>query len=616
VSCPSDTLCVAVDHAGNVLTSTDPEAPSPSWKLVTLSDEPPFAAAPLTSVSCPAATLCVAVDSNGRAHTSTAPSGGAGAWSVAPVDPGHALTSVSCPNNALCIAVDDAGQALAGSFPAASWSEPVHAAAAALTAVSCATANDCAAVDAAGDVATSIDGGAGWSSRPLDHGVPLASLSCPATGLCAALDREGDVIASADPWATPPAFPTWSTTQTGIGPSPATVACAVSGLCVITGGGERLIASDSPASPTPQWSESHASGLHVAALSCLPSGACVGIDSAGYAFTGRVPPPEPMTGTPASVSVNTATLAGTLDPNDAVLTGCWFEYGTSTNYAGTVPCASTPGAGSAPSAVTATVGALAPNTVYHYRLVATSAIAQSAGADVSFTTPAAPGAPLLNPHPSIHGTPAVGQHLTCSPGVSGASRLVYAWLRDLVRIPFATGSSYLVKGVDSGRHLQCEVTASDEGGDATARSAFVTIPAGGAPAAAGETTVGTPRLHGRTVLIGVSCSPRAANGCNVSLRLTAVETISGRRVLALAASTRRTIMLASARAFIARGSQRTISLRLTAGARKLLASRHSIPARLVASGTVIGVIEATLVQRVVQLGGARAGGSRRHRSHG
>ena len=61
ISCPSESLCVAVDGAGHALSTLDPTAPAPSWS--------PAAIDPgqsLNSVSCASPTLCVAVDGRDR----------------------------------------------------------------------------------------------------------------------------------------------------------------------------------------------------------------------------------------------------------------------------------------------------------------------------------------------------------------------------------------------------------------------------------------------------------------------------------------------------------------------------------------------------------------------
>src|SRR4051794_24036455 len=68
ISCPSASLCVAVDRAGNVVSSNDPTGPREAWtvsKVDTSRDEG------LTGISCPSVSLCVAVDGAGNVVTST-----------------------------------------------------------------------------------------------------------------------------------------------------------------------------------------------------------------------------------------------------------------------------------------------------------------------------------------------------------------------------------------------------------------------------------------------------------------------------------------------------------------------------------------------------------------
>jgi len=203
------------------------------------------------------------------------------------------------------------------------------------------------------------------------------------------------------------------------------------------------------------------------------------------------------------------------------------------------------------------------------------------------------------PRPSISGPPAVGRRLSCRTGIpSGTQTSVsYAWLRDLIAVPGAMSSTYVVKGMDSGHHLQRQVTASTGGGSATVRSAFVTIPVQGLVAAVGETGVGRARVSGARVSVPLRCSSRAAAGCRVLLRLTA-------------SSGRRSITLASVRVHLGRGQRRTVTLTLNKAGRRLLARRRPLRARLTVVGTVIGVIEASLSQQRLLLGASNRSASR------
>lgn len=614
ISCPSESLCVAVDQGGTALAASNPTSPGAAWTQAAL----PGAQEP-SSVSCPSSGLCVAVDRHGRAFATNHPLGGG--WSGVSID-GSALTGVSCATESLCVAVDSAGNVLASTNPASpapTWSAASVDPGNALQAVSC-SPSECVAVDAGGGVVASANpaGGPGsWRRRSIDTTPSLTGVSCASLG-CLAVDAAGNALASADPAA---AAPTWSSTGIDGRGALTAASCASSGLCVAVGSHGEAIASDDPASAVPSWLESSADpGAALTGISCLSSGFCVAVDASGRSIVARVPPPGIAAAVPAEVTASTATLSGSVDPNDALLRTCAFEYGTSSQYGQSAPCASFPGASGGLQAVIAPISGLQPNTTYHYRLLASSATGASAGPDATFTTAVSGGVPLVNPHPSIAGTPAVGQRLTCRSGVpSGATaQLTYAWLRNLLPIAGATASTYTVRGGDGGHHLQCQVTARNAGGSATARSAFVTIPVQGVPASAGETTVGRARARGARLSVPVTCSTHAGSGCRIVVRVSVVETLQGGRIVGLAArarALRRTaragalrrvrISIGATRARLARGQHGTISLGLNAAGRRLLATRHRLPALVSVSGTVIGVIESVLSEQVIQIGAAR-----------
>jgi hypothetical protein len=112
-------------------------------------------------------------------------------------------------------------------------------------------------------------------------------------------------------------------------------------------------------------------------------------DGRVYAY-GPVVLPDATTGAASSVLVATATLNGTVNPNDVQVTSCRFEYGTSTAYGQSVPCAQTPGeigSGFGPVAVSANLNGLQANVAYHFRLVAANANGTNETAlDATFTT--------------------------------------------------------------------------------------------------------------------------------------------------------------------------------------------------------------------------------------
>ena len=98
--------------------------------------------------------------------------------------------------------------------------------------------------------------------------------------------------------------------------------------------------------------------------------------------------PVAVTGSATSVTVTSATLNGTVDPNSRA-TSWYFEYGTSTSY-GSKTAAKSAGAGTSTMNVSAPVSGLTRGRLYHYRLVATSDAGTSRGADQTFSTSTAP----------------------------------------------------------------------------------------------------------------------------------------------------------------------------------------------------------------------------------
>ncbi|HYI18574.1 MAG TPA: calcium-binding protein [Solirubrobacteraceae bacterium] len=131
-------------------------------------------------------------------------------------------------------------------------------------------------------------------------------------------------------------------------------------------------------------------------------------------------------------------------------------------------------------------------------------------------------APQNTAPPTIGGTPAVGQQLTCASGTwTGEPAFAFAWNRDGAAIAGATAAAHTVAQADAGHALTCTVTATNAGGSATATSAAAAVPATTPPpppppppsgllpgacanaqvgTSAKETLIGTPagdRLRGR-----------------------------------------------------------------------------------------------------------------------
>ena len=89
-----------------------------------------------------------------------------------------------------------------------------------------------------------------------------------------------------------------------------------------------------------------------------------------------------------------ATLNGTVNPEGVEVTSCEFQYGPTSSYGSVAPCpAGIVGSSeSAEKAVSVTVSGLAPDTLYHYRLVAGNATPEGVdyGPDQTFVAGASP----------------------------------------------------------------------------------------------------------------------------------------------------------------------------------------------------------------------------------
>lgn len=137
VACPSPTLCLALGQDDSqshneVFATTDPTSSTPSWSAVPLTQIPATQmvggfpnALMSSSLTCPSVSVCVAIDSLGRIVTSTNPTGGSGDWQIDPVHDVDAVNAVSCATPANCVAVDNAGNVLSTGIPATRVSAPL-----------------------------------------------------------------------------------------------------------------------------------------------------------------------------------------------------------------------------------------------------------------------------------------------------------------------------------------------------------------------------------------------------------------------------------------------------------------------------------------------------------
>jgi hypothetical protein len=146
-----------------------------------------------------------------------------------------------------------------------------------------------------------------------------------------------------------------------------------------------------------------AGGTYPIAVTITSVGTSQGSSTVNDTAAITAPPASVVTGSPPSIGGTTAAFAGSVDPN-GLPTTVFFQYGLDPKYIGAGPLAftqSTPphaaGSDFTSHAVSASVGGLVPNALYHVRLVATNSAGTTIGPDITFTThkTAPPGAPTV-----------------------------------------------------------------------------------------------------------------------------------------------------------------------------------------------------------------------------
>lgn len=302
VSCPTTSLCVAVDDAGNILTSTDPSAKSAStWTSRTSS------VSSLSDISCASPTLCVAVDSNGDVVTSTNPTGASAAWTAAHVDGpavnGPFMAGVSCPAPNLCVAVDSAGTVATSSNPtggSAAWTTAVADPSPILAVdIECPSTTLCVGADEANNVFTSTNptgGAAAWTVTSLDatgNSPFFGRVSCPSVSFCATADDNQSVVTTTNATGGAAAWQRTPLTAPGLG----NMDCASPTLCIVLGLGINggILGSTNPTGGAATWST--VSNVEPAGeldqVECPSNALCVASDRQGAVLFGTPSPAAP-----------------------------------------------------------------------------------------------------------------------------------------------------------------------------------------------------------------------------------------------------------------------------------------------------------------------------------
>ncbi len=303
VSCPSSSLCVAIDSAGNIVTSGNPGGGPAAWSrvqgLTIIPNVNSVEASPLDDdLTCPSTQLCVTSE-GGQLLVSTNPRGGAAAWQVVGgLESGNAtfINAVSCPSAQLCFATDvhppdlsslnSYTSLLVSTNPAGgplAWSTAARLPSSAefTSGLACVSTKLCVTSGGNGSVVASTDPlGGGWHGAGNVHG-SMEDVSCPSVKLCVGTDFTHALDISADP-----ASGHWSS----IGRYATYVTCPSTSLCVGAGGpGTGVLYSTNPTGGPGAWGEAWQKNfgtLQYNSVSCASTSFCVAVGQGGLVIVG------------------------------------------------------------------------------------------------------------------------------------------------------------------------------------------------------------------------------------------------------------------------------------------------------------------------------------------
>jgi hypothetical protein len=326
----STTFCAAASSQGRAATYEDNEVASRS-----------VLGGGLQSVSCPSDTMCQAIDIDGRVTTYDG-----ARWTAPAVIDQRDLNAISCPTTTFCVAVDQGGAAL--TWRNGGWTTTASVDTSALRDVACAAASFCVATDVDGRSLT-YDG-TSWGP-PVAIGFPPSSISCPTTTFCAAQSVPSFSTFDGTTWATPTSIPTRGGLSASVSCTSATfcmsvgngtatydghawhpltsadqqiVSCSSSARCAAVGGDDGFNYADGAWSDTSidlgSLVETSFPVVELTGVSCSPSGACEAIDRDGRAVS-YTPPTVRPAATTAPAITGSAVRGGVLRARTGTWTG-------------------------------------------------------------------------------------------------------------------------------------------------------------------------------------------------------------------------------------------------------------------------------------------------------
>jgi hypothetical protein len=339
----------------------------------------------------------------------------------------------------------------------------------------------------------------------------------------------------------------------------------------------------------------------------------------------EVLPPAAVTEGATKVTQTEATLNAAVDPHGVEVHTCTFEYGPTTSYGSSEPCAPLPGTGLSPVPVSASVGALAAGTAYHFRVTVGYHDGAAIGSDATLTTLGYPPQPAptvstLPPSEVTQSSATLNATVNPNGGVIGICEFEYgptvsygstaqcAQAPGAGEAPVAVSAS--IAGLTAGGTYHYRIAASNQGGTTEGKDQAIDVLAGTPTNPPEELTPGSPRLttvlpveESRTTtppieqqavapgaeLLTTSMTVSTSGAVTITVRCspgksTCVGTITLRTLNAVSAvisghRAKRILTLATGPFSVASGRVARIRLRLSSTARVLVVRSRSLRAR-------------------------------------
>ncbi len=299
ISCPTTSFCVAGGDGEHIAITHDPvHGP---WTVSQIAvTGPPSLNNEISDIACLSASDCVAVDHNGHVMTTTNAGAGGGAWTATQYSVGNVLvsndyfTSLSCPSVSLCAAVDNNnGGLLVSASPLNSASWTWKATPKDWTAASC-TASFCVATSG-GDVyytSQPTSDPSAWTKQPsVDPNNSLGGIVCVAAPLCVSGNPTLPALGANVFTTTNPAGGASAWNHEAF-PEVSHLTCATTPSLLCTAShyaGGYVLASTNPAGGLSTWTAVDNVGgqsANVSDVSCPTSLLCVAALNSGYAVAG------------------------------------------------------------------------------------------------------------------------------------------------------------------------------------------------------------------------------------------------------------------------------------------------------------------------------------------